>query len=779
MTRRSANSLNAGRGSFVLMDGKGRVLAADTAFLHRLDLLPDSVVGRPATTLLPPGLRSRAEAHIAAAATEVLSWRGRIGGTRLEVSLHPILNHYGRPVRIIARIRDVNGHGGRRNRAGETLLHDEALFRSIFAQTAAGMIQVDAADRIVRANAYFCRWLGYAEAELQRSTFTDLLHHDDRSGHGLAVQRLWAGVIDHHHVAAQRYRHKDGTMVWGQTRLGMIANDTFRFLVPVVHDVPNRSTTPALPPMQEATGRIGARFLAAAGHDLRQPLQTVSLFVNVLTQRLQDPRQHGIIVKIEAALEVWRDMLNALLEVSKLETGLFTVRRTLFELDLLLERLAGEYAPAAAAKGLVVHRVPCRLQAYSDSVLLERLLRPLLANALRYTDRGHLLVGCRRAGDYVRVQVWDTGIGIAEDQVGVIFQDFQRKAYGRHKGLGLGLAIVDRLSHLLDHPVTVCSKMGKGSMFEVRLPCYASRTVTQGRINEDAETRCQPPSHIGPDKPAMKVSMPRDITRRLVLVGAPVWFSILWPAACHQTDHLVVNMDSPFNVMGAHPPFGLGASVAERARQGFFLARAGTVPAGLPRPLIPISVLRPDESTRRMSSPALDPAPVVAATLVEERRPGVRLTTPGGPLVIGRTTSVPLPVFPFLKFHWRLHDPDTADMEDAPVSVLVGFADGEGATMGGTESLLPPHQRLLSVVWSGRVAERGRFTGRGAQARFVVQSGARRFEWWEHDVDLSDLHRHLWPAVRRENVRTVFVALAVDESRRQTITEVNALVLSR
>ena len=316
------------------------------------------------------------------------------------------------------------------------------------------MVLVDEMGRIVRANPRFCRLVGHAESDLQRLAFTALLHPDDRDEHGRAVHRLKNGTLAGH-VAENRYQGTDGMTLYGQTHASVIPNS--RFLLLTVHECAAR------------LGRIETgRLLAAAGHDLRQPLQAIALFLNVLSSRAQDSRQRDILGKIETMLENWREMLNALLDISRLEAGLFTVKRESLDLDGFLERLAADYAPLAAARSLDLRRVPCRVRVDSDPLLLERLLRPLLANAVQYTDRGRLLIGCRRSGELIRIEIWDTGIGIAADQLALVFQPFQRGA--RHKGLGLGLAIVDRLSRLLDHPVTVRSNVGRGSVFSVGIP---------------------------------------------------------------------------------------------------------------------------------------------------------------------------------------------------------------------------------------------------------------------------------------------------------------------
>ena len=222
-----------------------------------------------------------------------------------------------------------------------------------------------------------------------------------------------------------------------------------------------------------------SRFLAAASHDLRQPLHALGLFVAQLRGRLDALDRDRVVERIDAAIAAMNELFNALLDISKLDAGVLT--RDLKELPIqhLLDRIETTFAAAAREKDLELRVVPSPSWALSDPILLERILLNLVSNAVRYTSRGGVVVGCRRRANAVRIDVWDSGIGIAKDQQRNVFGEFYRIAgTERHgaRGLGLGLAIVDRLCRLLDHPIEVSSEPGRGSRFSVLVPLAAARS---------------------------------------------------------------------------------------------------------------------------------------------------------------------------------------------------------------------------------------------------------------------------------------------------------------
>jgi len=213
------------------------------------------------------------------------------------------------------------------------------------------------------------------------------------------------------------------------------------------------------------------RFLAAASHDLRQPMHALGLFSDSLRRRITDPGQLGLANRVCQSVEALEQTFDALLDISRLDAGVVESRSEPFALATLFERLANDCGPEAAAKGLTLRTVTTNLAVRSDPVLVEQVLRNLVNNAIRYTDRGKVLIGCRARGVTVRVEVWDTGIGIAEDKRERIFDEFYQAAErDRRKGLGLGLAIVRRVTRLLQAKLELCSRPGRGTVFMLELP---------------------------------------------------------------------------------------------------------------------------------------------------------------------------------------------------------------------------------------------------------------------------------------------------------------------
>jgi len=216
-----------------------------------------------------------------------------------------------------------------------------------------------------------------------------------------------------------------------------------------------------------------SRFLAAASHDLRQPLQTMALINGMLGKTATDPASQKLIQRLDHTMQSIAAMLNAMLDINQIEAGVVRAAIVTVGVNDLLTRLQDKFKDMAAAQGIDLRVVPCRLSIATDPALLEQMLTNLLGNALKYTKAGRVLVGARRAGEMLRLEVWDSGIGIAADQLKSIFEEFHQidnAARERSLGLGLGLSIVQRLGHLLGHAVTVRSTPGKGSGFAIEVP---------------------------------------------------------------------------------------------------------------------------------------------------------------------------------------------------------------------------------------------------------------------------------------------------------------------
>ncbi|HSF47107.1 MAG TPA: NahK/ErcS family hybrid sensor histidine kinase/response regulator, partial [Burkholderiales bacterium] len=213
------------------------------------------------------------------------------------------------------------------------------------------------------------------------------------------------------------------------------------------------------------------KFLAAASHDILQPLNAARLYVTSLTER-GSREDRRLIDNIDASLEAVEEIFGALLDMSRLDTGALRPEFASFRVDELMRQIELEFAPLAATKGLDLTFVPCSLVVRSDRRLLRRLLQNLVSNAIKYTPEGRVLVGCRRRGDVVRIDVYDTGVGIPQSKWRDIFVEFHRLDQGAKiaRGLGLGLSIVERVARVLGSSIELESESGRGSHFAVTIP---------------------------------------------------------------------------------------------------------------------------------------------------------------------------------------------------------------------------------------------------------------------------------------------------------------------
>lgn len=223
----------------------------------------------------------------------------------------------------------------------------------------------------------------------------------------------------------------------------------------------------------ELANAAKSRFLAMASHDLRQPLHALGLFVAQLRTPLSSRERTKTIERVDAARKELDEMFNSLLDISRLDAGMLTPKITEFPIAHLLQKIERTFNQATREKGLQLRIRRSNAWVRSDPMLLERILLNLVSNAVRYTLRGGIIVGCRRRGETLRIEVWDTGPGIPEDQKQNIFGEFFQvpgQERNRSGGLGLGLAIVDGLRLLLDHRIDLASRVGRGSRFAIELP---------------------------------------------------------------------------------------------------------------------------------------------------------------------------------------------------------------------------------------------------------------------------------------------------------------------
>lgn len=229
----------------------------------------------------------------------------------------------------------------------------------------------------------------------------------------------------------------------------------------------------------EAANLSKDKYLAAASHDLLQPLNAARLLVAALQERSLPVSETNLVDRVHLALDGAEQLLTDLLDISRLDQNAVQPELQSFPIDRLVSRLQAEFEPVAQQAGLSFRVRPCNLWVSSDLRLLTRILRNFLSNAFRYTDQGGVLLGIRRRGDRLLVQVWDTGGGIPKDQQQAIFDEFCRLSQHRSKqvGVGLGLAIVDRIARMLEHPVTLRSTPGAGSCFQLSVPLVCGSSL--------------------------------------------------------------------------------------------------------------------------------------------------------------------------------------------------------------------------------------------------------------------------------------------------------------
>jgi Na+/proline symporter/signal transduction histidine kinase len=247
------------------------------------------------------------------------------------------------------------------------------------------------------------------------------------------------------------------------------------------------------------------RFLAAASHDILQPLNAARLYVTSLVERQNGGEDSRLVENIDDSLEAIEEILGALLDISRLDAGAMTTSVTAFRIGDLMRSLEIEFAPIARAKALKLTFVPCSLPVESDRALLRRLMQNLISNAIKYTPRGRVLVGCRRHGQSLQIGVYDTGVGIPVLKRGEIFKEFHRLEQGARiaRGLGLGLSIVERLARVLNHGIALDSNVSGGSFFSVTVP-------TARAINHTAAVTSATPLSRTPMSGALIVCIEND-----------------------------------------------------------------------------------------------------------------------------------------------------------------------------------------------------------------------------------------------------------------------------
>ena len=403
----------------------------------------------------------------------------------------------GRPARVVGTHSDITGRKQAEHNLRLARISIDAAYDALFWMTAD--------SRIVDVNEAACRLYGYTRAELLQLKVSDINH-----GHKLQPG-VWAGrFAEIGRCGSMKFetthRAKDGRFMEVEVAANRIVLDGQDFNCAFVRDITARKRSEtalqAAIASAEKANRAKSSFLAAASHDLRQPLAALSLYVGTLKNQ-RPPGNDGVLESISECVNSLNELLTDLLDVSKLEAGVVTPSPTEFSIDDFLARLVSIHAAEAALKGLRLRLRHSGMGVRTDAQLLQRIVGNLLSNAIRYTQTGGVLVACRRHQGKHWVEIWDTGSGIAAGDTGIIFEEFRQLGDGaRNRGSGLGLAIVAKSAALMGLQIRVCSRPGRGSMFAIEVPVgrapeavapqparHAARSLIIGLVEDHSQVR--------------------------------------------------------------------------------------------------------------------------------------------------------------------------------------------------------------------------------------------------------------------------------------------------
>lgn len=357
-------------------------------------------------------------------------------------------------------------------------IESETWFQTLLDSAPDAMVIVNADGEIATVNNQALAMFGYDRAELQGHKIEKLMPAELRSRHEAhranyvadpKVRLMGVGL----ELLAQR---KNGDVFPVEISLSPVQLESAFFVSSVIRDVSERKKMEreiiAARREAERANRANSAFLAAASHDLRQPVQALSLLNGALRRTVTDSRALEMIDHQEHSLTAMTNLLNSLLDISRLDGGAIQPELEDFPMQQLIDRLSAEFARQAHQKGLEFSAESCGARVRSDPNLLGEIIQNLVSNAIRYTDKGSVRLRCVESGNRCEIRVEDTGVGIEADEIDRIFEEFhQVKMPGATKeGFGLGLAIVRRLTDLLGHEVAVESTPGEGSCFTLAVP---------------------------------------------------------------------------------------------------------------------------------------------------------------------------------------------------------------------------------------------------------------------------------------------------------------------
>lgn len=404
-------------------------------------------------------------------ASEVdLNWRSDIATLRVRDSAQPEFDRFGRVIRIVGTVRDVSFD------AWSVTAGSEGVWqRHMVERLDQGLACWDLDERLVFANRKFRELHRGVSSILRpgisaRAFFSIVARSGEVAIEGLAA--LWArsALHDFRHEHVREQQLADGR--WLEATPVRFAEGSILRIDDVTRQKASEQALRQAKEVAETANLKKSRFLRAANHDLRQPLATLKILIYSSFGVENEDKRHELLHSMDVTVGIMDEILGSLLQIGQLDAGRIATRVVHFQIGQVLDRLKIEFAPQAEAKGLRFKIVPSRSTVQTDRALLERILSNFIANAIRFTETGEILIGARRRGSTLEIQVWDSGCGIPDDQLALIFEEFHQVADQRtqQRGLGLGLNIAYRLAELLDHQIDVRSQLGSGSMFSVSVP---------------------------------------------------------------------------------------------------------------------------------------------------------------------------------------------------------------------------------------------------------------------------------------------------------------------
>ncbi|MDJ0760114.1 MAG: PAS domain S-box protein [Woeseiaceae bacterium] len=487
----SMQLLHAAPDAAVVSNSEGEIIYANRKAELLFGFEPGEMIGKPIETLMPESRRNKhvelrdafgAHPHARPLLSGMELLAQRKGGDRFraEIALLPVESADG--LLVASTVREIDAPMG-----------SESYFRTLLETAPDAMVIVDSSGRIAIVNSQTEQMFGYSRRELLGNPIEMLLPERIREQH----ERHRAKYLEAPSLRpmgqglALLGRRKDGEEFPVEISLSPVESENGRFISSTIRDVTERARMEraiiAAQEEAERANKANTAFLAAASHDLRQPVQALSLLNGALRRTVKDERALSMIDSQENSLTAMTNLLNSLLDISRLDAGAIAPEIEEFPVSKVIDRLAAEFGRQAQHKGLKFSAQSCPTVIRSDVSLLGEILQNLVSNAIRYTEEGEVRLTCSHDADVCRLKVTDTGVGIEEDELESIFLEFNQGSSktATKEGFGLGLAIVRRLADLLDIRVSVESTVGKGSSFALEISTLGDQDIED---DEDEQT---------------------------------------------------------------------------------------------------------------------------------------------------------------------------------------------------------------------------------------------------------------------------------------------------